>query len=113
MKLMKRKIALFGCLIIGLVIVSCSTTGLITDSSGGRDGSSYDKAVIAYSVRAEYKWIDKTYPESDLMTQVVTQYNGKVYDVVSIRTKEGTEKSVYFDITRFYRSKEYTAEENN
>lgn len=84
---------------------------MVTDSSGGRDGSSFDKAVIAYSVRAEYKWIDRVYPGSQLLSQVSTEHQGIMYDKVSIKTKEGTEKDVYFDISKFYKPKDYNVTE--
>jgi len=108
---MKTRIALFICLVIGLGLTSCSSTSMVTDSSGGRDGSSFEKAVIASSVRAEYKWIDRTYPESELMTQIVVYQYDKPFDVVTIKTKEGEEKDIYFDISKFYKPKQYNVEE--
>jgi predicted RNA-binding protein associated with RNAse of E/G family len=38
---------------------------------------------------------------------VVTENDGKHYDVVSITTKEGVDKDVFFDISKFYRKKSY------
>ena len=77
------------------------------DSSQGRDGSSFQNAVIVGSVRAEYLHIDRTYPGSNILSQMVTDNNGNPYDVVTIRTKDGSEKDVYFDISKFYRKKTY------
>jgi hypothetical protein len=38
---------------------------------------------------------------------MVVENNGNPYDVVTINTKEGTKKDVYFDISKFYRKKTY------
>jgi hypothetical protein len=63
--------------------------------------------VIVGSVRAEYLYIDRTYPGANILSQMVTDNNGTPCDVVTIRTKDGTEKNIYFDISRFYRKKTY------
>lgn len=77
------------------------------DSSQGRDGSSFEKAVIVGSVRAEYLYIDRTFSGSDILSQMIVDNNGTPYDVVTILPKEGTKKDVIFDVSRFYRKKTY------
>ena len=91
-----------------LLMTACSTTSI--DTSGGRDGSSFDKAVIVGSVRSEYLWIDRTFIGSNLISQVVAGHNGKTFDIVTIATKEGTMKDLYFDISKFYKKKTYRSD---
>jgi len=75
------------------------------------DGTTFEKAVIINSMRAEYLWIDRAYPGSSLLSQVVREYNGKAFDIVTIKTESGEEKEVYFDISRFYKAKQYNIDE--
>ncbi len=91
--------------VLAVMLAGCAST--MVDTTGGRDGSSFDKAVIVGSVRAEYLYIDRTWHDSNIASQVVTDHNGVPFDVVSIRTKDGKEKDVYFDISKFYRKKTY------
>jgi hypothetical protein len=59
------------------------------------------------SVRAEYLYIDRTFKDATILSQMVVENNGNPYDVVTINTKEGTKKDVYFDLSKFYRKKTY------
>lgn len=101
----KKSIYLFATVLV-LTIAGCSMTSI--NDTGGRDGSSAEKAVIVGSVRSEYIYIDRTWAGSNIMSQIVTEKEGKPYDVVRIKTKEGVEKDVWFDISKFYRKKTYT-----
>jgi hypothetical protein len=107
---MKSRIVLFICLIAGLLITGCAMTN-VSDSSGGRDGSSFANAVIAFSGHAEYRWIDKNFPGSQLLTQVILKNEGKPYDIISIKTKDGAEKKIFFDVSKFYKEKQYNQTE--
>ncbi|MCU0378390.1 MAG: hypothetical protein MUC78_09035 [Bacteroidales bacterium] len=100
---MKRNVIILMTLV--LMLAGCSMTSI--NDTGGRDGSSAEKAVIAGSVRSEYLYIDRAYAGSNIMSQVVTEKNGIPYDVVRIKTKEGVEKDLWFDISKFYRKKTY------
>lgn len=91
--------------VLALMMTGCAASSI--DSSGGRDGSSFDKAVIVGSVRAEYLYIDRTFNGASIMTQIMTEHNGRPYDIVTIRSEEGIEQDVYFDISKFYRKKTY------
>jgi len=91
--------------VLAMMLAGCAATSI--DTSGGRDGSSFDKAVIVGSVRAEYLYIDRTWKDANIGSQVVTEKDGRQYDVVSITTKDGQAKNVYFDISKFYRQKSY------
>ena len=102
---MKRSVTFLMTVALAVMLAGCAATSI--DTTGGRDGSSFDKAVIVGSVRAEYLHIDRKWKDANIVSQVVTEHNGKTYDVVSITTKEGAAKDVYFDISKFYRPKTY------
>ena len=105
---MKKSVVILMTVVLAMMLAGCAATSI--DTSGGRDGSSFDKAVIVGSVRAEYLYIDRTWKDSNIVSQVVTENAGKTYDVVSITTKEGAATDVYFDISKFYRKKTYADE---
>jgi hypothetical protein len=102
---MKRAAVYFMTVVLALMMAGCAASFI--DSSQGRDGSSFEKAVIVGSVRAEYLYIDRTFPGSNIISQMVTDNNGNPYDIVTITTKEGQEKDIIFDISKFYRKKTY------
>ncbi len=77
--------------VLALMMSGCATTYI--DSSQGRDGLSIQNAVIVGSVRAEYLYIDRTYAGANILSQMVTDNNGNPYDVVTIRTKDGGQKT--------------------
>jgi len=72
------------------------------------DGSSYEKAVVVKEkyegagVKAEYTWLRLYFPGCQLKQQSMTFHKGKSFDILDIVTLEGTEKSIYFDISNFY-----------
>jgi len=102
---MKKSLTVVMTVVLAVMMAGCAATSI--DSSGGRDGSTFQKAVIVGSVRAEYLYIDRTFKDAKILSQMVVENNGKPYDVVTINTKEGTKKDVYFDISKFYRKKTY------
>jgi len=102
---MKRAAVYFMTVVLALMMAGCAASFI--DSSQGRDGSSFQNAVIVGSVRAEYLYIDRTFPGSNIISQMVTDNNGNPYDIVTITTKDGQEKDIIFDISKFYRKKTY------
>jgi len=74
----------------------------------GADGSSYEKAIVIQEksetpgVNAEYKWIAEHYPGYSRGMQSLNFYNKKPYDIITIKTKDGEEKKIYFDISNFF-----------
>ena len=102
---MKKRITVLLTVVLAMMMAGCAASYI--DSSQGRDGTSFQNAVVVGSVRAEYLYIDRNYPGSNILSQVVADNNGNPYDVVTIATNEGTEKDIYFDISRFYRKKTY------
>lgn len=105
---MKRSSVFLLIAVMTVMLAGCGTA-MINDT-GGRDGSTFAKAVIVGSVRSEYLWIDRTFDGSNILSQVVAEEGGKTYDIVSITTKEGAEKDLYFDISKFYRKKTYRSD---
>ena len=102
---MKKGIAILMTVVLAVMMAGCAASYI--DSSQGRDGSTFQKAVVVGSVRAEYLYIDRTFSDANILSQMVVDNNGNPYDVVTILTKEGTKKDVYFDISKFYRKKTY------
>jgi hypothetical protein len=105
---MKRAAVYFLTVVLAVMMTGCTASYI--DSSQGRDGSTFQQAVIVGSVRAEYLYIDRTYPDANILSQRVTENNGNPYDVVTITTKDGTQKDLIFDISKFYRKKTYADE---
>ncbi len=102
---MKKGITGLMTVVLMLMMAGCAASFI--DSSQGRDGSSFQKAVIVGSVRAEYLYIDRTFKDANILSQMVVDNNGNPYDVVTILTKENVKKDVIFDISKFYRKKTY------
>lgn len=102
---MKKTLTVVMTVVLAVMLAGCAASYI--DSSQGRDGSSFLKSVVVGSVRAEYLYIDRTFSGSSILSQMVTDNNGNPYDVVTIRTKEGVERDLYFDISKFYRKKSY------
>ncbi|CAN5585230.1 hypothetical protein BH11PLA2_BH11PLA2_35020 [soil metagenome] len=69
-------------------------------SSG--DGSSAAQAVVVGSVGEEYAWIQRNCPGFQPQMQALQEIDGKPYDVHTLRNAAGEERTVYFDISRFY-----------
>ncbi len=74
----------------------------------GGDGSSFEKAVLIKGaneqtgVHAEYEWLAKRHPGYKRGKQSLKRNSGRMFDVLSITTKDGKELDVYFDITEFF-----------
>jgi len=74
------------------------------------DGLSYEKAAIineniSYKgVSAEYKWLKQNYAGYRIIDQKISFFDNKPYDIFTIKTKEGEEKNIYFNISAFFGS---------
>lgn len=86
-----------------------ATASQISQSkSTGGDGSSYEKAIViaekteTTGVDAEYAWLRKNYPGYKVEMQSLNQHDGKPYDILKIKTADGVEMSVYFDISNYF-----------
>jgi len=87
---------------------SSDVSGTPVKSSEQKDGSNYEKAIVIKAknemegVAAEYKWLREQYPGHKVIKQSLSNEGKKHYDIIQIQTKEGEEKSIYFDITNFF-----------
>ena len=88
---------------------STATLGAQQTASGDlQDGSGVEKAVVirakdeAAGVTAEYKWLQNRYPGYTSKQQALASIKGKSYDVLTIETADGVEKTVYFDISNYF-----------
>jgi hypothetical protein len=111
---MKKTILL---LTLVFIVASCSTTRKVTEDRTNqnytsvnteRDGSSFEKAILIKEknemagIDAEYAWIKQNYPDSKLKGQSLVNHDNKPYDIIKIKTSDGKELSIYFDISNFF-----------
>ena len=68
----------------------------------GGDGSSAAQAVVVGSIGEEYAWMRRHCPGFQLQLQTLQEIDGRPYDVHTLRDARGEERTVYFDISRFY-----------
>lgn len=92
-------------MIVSATMISCGTAQKISQTG---DGSDYTKAIVisanneSAGVAKEYEWLKTNYPGSQVISQGLGEKNGKPFDVFKIKTASGEEKSVYFDISRYF-----------
>lgn len=116
---MKSRIS-FSILIFPILffsVASCSTPKKVSlisnkDRSGqeieeaakaeGRDGWSFEKAIIVNSISEEYIWIRTKFPGSGVNSQALIKNNGKPYDLILFVTADGEALKAHFDISKFY-----------
>lgn len=85
-----------------------SDTAPVANPDAVMDGSSFEKAIVidkkkeVEGVAAEYAWLKQNYPGYSMVKQSLSNKGKKQYDVLVIKTKEGEEKTIYFDITNFF-----------
>lgn len=77
-----------------------------------RNGESIETAIIieadstAQGIPMEYAWLEEHFGERgrdwEFLMQALLQHEERSYDRLDIRLADGTDKSVYFDITSFF-----------
>lgn len=72
------------------------------EGSPARDGSSYEKAIKVKNVADEYKYVKDHCEECQMESQSLSEYKGKMYDVLHLKKSNGSDVSYYFDINSFY-----------
>jgi hypothetical protein len=87
-------------------------TGTSGPTTTGGDGSSAEKAVVinatssGIGVSAEYDYVERVCGKRDvdytLGMQMLRSQNGRDYDVLEIKMKDGSTRYFWFDITSFY-----------
>lgn len=90
------------------VLLFILTNSAIIHAATVSDGSSFEKAIVINAanemdgVPAEYEWLKSHYPGYKLKLQKLVMHNEKPYDLLTIITKKGEEKTIYFDISNFF-----------
>ena len=76
--------------------------------SGG-DGLSRENAVVIEGARhtvsgvlTEYRWLRRRYPGSQVAGQTLMRHEGRMMDVIDIRTADGELLRIFFDIHDFF-----------
>jgi hypothetical protein len=75
---------------------------------GGGDGTSCAQAVVVHAanemagVRAEYAWIAAKYPGYTRGAQALLQCNDRPADKIHVRTADGRELELFFDISEYF-----------
>ena len=92
-----KKIGFIICLII---MTSCSTTKNIGNVT--RDGSSFEKAIIAKSIADEYEYVRKVCSDCQSLGQSLVFIKEKPYDILRLKKSNGEDVSYFFDISEFY-----------
>lgn len=99
-----------------LALAGCATTSAAESASpsadpsmyGGGDGTRCAQAVVIHArdekagIRAESDWIAARYPGSEREAQGLMQCNGTPADRLRIRTAEGREVDLFFDISEYF-----------
>lgn len=88
-------------------MAGCKSSGQVSSASEKtqsteRDGTSFEKAIIAKSIDAEYAWLRKNCPDCKFLQQSLRQNKGKHYDVLTVQLSDGSKKDYYFDINSFF-----------
>ena len=68
----------------------------------GGNGSSAAQAVQVGSIGEDYQWIRRHCPGFQPQMQMLQDIEGKPYDIHKLENAEGVERTVYFDISRFF-----------
>lgn len=89
-----------GFIICLIIMTSCSSPKDIGNIQ--RDGSSFEKAIIAKSVSDEYEYVRKVCSDCQLLGQSLVFEKKKPYDILKLKKTNGEDVSYYFDISKFY-----------
>ena len=71
-------------------------------------GSSYRTAIVVPAtneisgVQWEYAYIRTHYPGSKFMYQALDSHGGKPYDIMTFKTADGKQRTLYFDISGYF-----------
>lgn len=95
-----KEIKKIGIIICLLIMTSCSSTKNLGNIK--RDGSSFEKAIIAKNVSAEYEYVRKVCSDCQLLGQYLVFEKKKPYDILKLKKPSGEEVSYYFDISKFF-----------
>lgn len=72
------------------------------------DGTTLETAVVVFAeddrqgVDAEYRWLSYRFPGYERIMQELVSDGRANYDIITIRTRSGEAKTLYFNITSFF-----------
>ena len=98
-------------LLFGVFAAACATGArpvAKAEPAAAHDGSSLERAVPilesteAAGVAAERAWLAEHFPGARKLLGGLQADQGRHYDVVKLRLPDGTEATVYFDITAYF-----------
>ncbi len=71
-------------------------------SKDGRDGTTPQTAIVVECMGEEYEWMQRHCPGFRPGSQALLEIDGKPYDMLMWQNSRGEERSVYFDISKFF-----------
>lgn len=81
----------------------------ITEHFEENDGDSIENAIIMKNfnsskegIEAKYNYLEFKYSNYQFLSHTIHDKDGKQYDMVLFKLPDGTEKTIYFDITCFF-----------
>lgn len=83
-----------------LLLTSCGSKKQASELV--RDGSSFEKAIIANSISEEYAYVRKVCSDCKIQGQALVYEDKKPYDVLTLIKPDGEKVSYYFDISSFF-----------
>lgn len=108
---MKKSFLLSVLFLLLLSIFSCATRknpSITGDASVSEEGCSFENAVVVpettefKGIDWEYAYLEKKYPGCQKLGQSLVFEGNKPYDIITIKTEDGRELKVYFDISNFF-----------
>ena len=72
------------------------------EEHSSRDGSSPDLAIPVTGIRQEYDWVALHCPDFAVAGQALVGMPEKPLDRLTLRSLDGRERQVYFDISAFF-----------
>src|SRR6266436_4991156 len=97
--------------ILAAALASCASPSSTTTPSAAATtgtGSSYATAIVVPAtnemagVKFEYAYIRTHYTGSQFMYQALSSHGGKPYDLITFKTADGKQRTLYFDISRYF-----------
>lgn len=103
---MYRILLYLSFLTLAIALLSACASGKASSSAiqavHEMDGSSFEKAIPVKSIDEEYDWVAGHYPGSKFLGQTLVFKDKKPFDRLRIVLSDGSEKDVYFDISKFF-----------
>ncbi|MES2062716.1 MAG: hypothetical protein V4456_12400 [Bacteroidota bacterium] len=92
-----------------VMLTSCAGKKQLNRTANNvQDGVSFQTAVVIQEksektgIDAEYAWVKANYPGASSRGQSLIYHDKKPYDILKIKTADGKEQDLYFDISNFY-----------